>query len=103
MTRATIEGLLGGTFFVVFIAADMIFGPIAAVRVAGVACIVCGLFWSIEGTVPVGIEGREPSFYLRGKLASVAGLAMFALGVVLLIYSGQVACVLGWSASLQCK
>jgi len=103
MTRATIENLLGGTFFIAFIVADMIFGPTAVVRVAGVACIVCGLFWSIGRTVAVGIEGREPSCYLHGKLAVVVGLSMFALGIALMICSGRVACILGWSASTQCK
>lgn len=99
MTRATIEGLLAGALFAAFIVADRFFGPIATVRVVGVAFMVCGLVQSVERNIPIGIEGREPSFYLRGKLAVVAGLASFALGVFFMIYPGPVACVLGWPAS----
>ena len=103
MTRANTEKLLGGAFFVAFIAADQIFGITAGVRVMGVACLVAGMFWVVGRSVPIGIEGRPPFFYLRGTGALVAGLAMLAIGVALLMYSGQTACVLGWSTSVQCK
>lgn len=103
MTRANTEKLLGGAFFVAFIAAHLIFGISAAVRVMGVACLVTGMFWAVGRSVPVGIEGRPPSFHLRDTGALISAFTMLALGVALLVYSGEAACVLGWSTSLQCK
>ena len=103
MTRVNAEKLLGSAFFVAFIAADMIFGIVAAVRVMGVSCLIVGAFWIVGRSVPVGIEGRPSSFHLRGIGALLAGLAMSALGVALLVYSVQSVCVLGWSTEAQCK
>lgn len=84
-------------FFIAFIASDFALGINAAVKVMGVACIVTGVVWFVRRSVPVGIESRPPSFYLRGRVARFIGIGMMAFGVVLMRYSYQAACLLGWA------
>jgi hypothetical protein len=103
MSRETIERIAGTTFFVAFIAAHFFLGIVAAVRVAGIACIVTGAVWAAGRSVPVGIENRPPSFFLRGAGAVLAGAVIAALGVVLMVYSHQAACVLGWVNETECR
>ena len=103
MTREHLEKIAGGAFFVSFIAAHFLFGITVAVKVLGVACLVSGAIWCVGRSVPVGIEGRPPSFFLRGIGALLAGLSLAALGVFLLLYSLQAACMLGWATSAACQ
>ena len=102
MTRETLETVSGVVFFVAFIAAHLFFGITAAVRVFGVACLVAGAIWIVGRSVPVGIEGRPASFFLRGVGARFAGFAMAALGVILVIFSSQASCLLGWTTGTEC-
>ena len=102
MSRETIEKVVGGFFFVAFIGTHLLFGITVAIRVLGVACIAAGAVWIIGRSVPVGIEGRPPSFFLRGAGALIAGIAMAALGVAFLLYSQQAACLLGWASGTEC-
>ena len=95
--------IVGVAFFVAFIAAQFLFGIAAAVKVLGVACVATGALWAVGRSVPVGIEGRPPSFFLRGWLAILAGVAMASLGIGLVLYSRQSACVLGWAAASACS
>ncbi len=103
MNRATLERSAGALFLVGFISAHLTFGIVAAVRVLGIACLVTGLVWCFDRSIPVGVEGKPPSFRLQGAGALIAGVAMAALGVVILMYSSQAACVLGWAGEEQCK
>jgi hypothetical protein len=103
MTREHLEKVVGAVLFVSFIAAHFLFGVTIAVKVLGVGCLFSGALWSIERSVPVGIEGRPPSFFLRGIGALLAGLVMGALGVFLLLYSSQAACMLGWTSGVTCQ
>jgi len=103
MTREHLEKIAGGVFFVSFIAAHFLFGISAAVKVLGLACLVSGAIWSIGRSVPVGIESRPPSFFLRGRGALLAGLAMASFGVLLLLYSSRAACMLGWATGAACQ
>ena len=103
MHRATLERIAGALFFVGFIATHLMFGITAAVRVLGIACLVTGIVWSFGRSIPVGMEGRPPSFFLQGIGALLAGVAMVSLGVALLLYSSQAACMLGWAGEEQCK
>ena len=103
MHRATLERIAGALFFVGFIAAHLMFGSTAAVRVLGLACLVTGVVWGFGRSIPVGMEGRPPSFFLHGIGALLAGIAMVALGVALLLYSSQAVCMLGWAGEEQCK
>lgn len=100
--RHQIEWFTGLAFFIAFIAAHFMFGIKAAVKVLGVACIATGLLWMCRRSVPVGTEGREPSFYLNGWGAMLAGFLILVVGVMLLIYSGMAVCLLGWGGGTEC-
>jgi hypothetical protein len=100
---STVERFIGFGFFAGFAAADLLISHVAAVRVAGLVCAVCGISWVWQRSVGVGIEGREPSFLLTGAAAQLAGLLMLALGLAILSQAARVACVLGWSADALCR
>ena len=96
-TSRRLEWWGGLAFFIVFIAAHLVLGIKAAVKVIGVACIVTGGMWVVRRSVPVGIEARAPSFYLHGWTAKLGGIVMIAFGIALLLYSAQAAYLLGWA------
>jgi hypothetical protein len=96
------EWYAGAVVFIAFIAAHLMFGAKTAVKVLGVACVATGLLWMFRRSIPVGIEGRAPSFYLGGWGAILAGLAMLAVGVVMLTYSAVAVCLLGWGSAAEC-
>ncbi len=100
---STAERVIGFLFFVGFMAADLLIGHVAAVKVAGLACAVCGVNWMWTKSVGVGVEDREPAFYLTGVAAQLAGFLMLALGAAMLFLSARVACVLGWSTGELCR
>jgi hypothetical protein len=102
MIRDRIEAVAGSLFFVGAIAAHILLGITAAVRVAGIACLFCGAIWAVGRSVPVGIEGRPPTFYVRGIGALVLGAIIAGLGVCLLVFAPQAACMLGWAKELEC-
>ncbi|MGB4065079.1 MAG: hypothetical protein WBK19_14740 [Azonexus sp.] len=52
-------------------------------EVAGLILVVVGLHWVVKRNIPVGLEGRPPSFYLIGKWAVLAGLVAILAGLVL--------------------
>ena len=97
-----IESIAGGLFIAAFIGTHLALGITAAVRVLGVACVATGLAWALRRSVPVGIEGRPPSFILRGLGALLSGLAMVAIGVALLVFAQPAACLLGWAEGKSC-
>ena len=81
-----------------------ILGHIAlAVRLAGLACAGAGLWWMWTRSIPVGIEGREAAFHLTGIAAVIAGLAMLAFGLWLVLDAGSAACFLGWAREQTCR
>jgi hypothetical protein len=94
---ARLESIVGAVLFVSAIAAHLLFGIHAFVRVVGVACILTGIYWSVERKIPVGIEGQPPAFHLKGLPAVVSGVLMMALGACLLFFAPVAACLLGWS------
>jgi hypothetical protein len=65
--------------------------------VVGVACILTGIYWSVERKIPVGIENRPPSFQRTGIAALASGILMLAFGVCLVFFAPVVACLLDWS------
>jgi len=101
--QTTVERVVGFLFFAAFAVAELMISHVAAVKVAGVACAVCGINWMWTRSVGVGIEGREPSFYVRGVAAQLLGLLMLALGMWMLFQSARVACVFGWSTDPLCQ
>ena len=100
MSRSRYEQVIGALGFVAFVVAHQLFGVVAAVRVAGVLCLACGTLWVIRRTVPVGIEGQPPSFFLSGASGLLAGIAMLTLGIALLAFPSVAGCLLGWSECL---
>jgi hypothetical protein len=69
--------------FAVLVIAFFILGAAWAWRLAGLY-MACGGIWTIRTrSIPVGIEGRPPSFYVRGTAAIVGGV-LFILGGVLI-------------------
>ncbi len=47
----------------------------------GVGAILVGVYWIIKRSVPVGIEGKEPSFFAKGKWAVLLGIFAISLGL----------------------
>ena len=102
MNRQSLEAIAAAVVFVGFIAAHFLLGSSAAVKVLGIGCVVSGVVWAVEKSVPVGIEGRKPSFFVRGAGALAAALAIAFIGGLLLFYSAPAACMLGWAAGAAC-
>ena len=102
MNRDTFERIAGLVFFTAFMAVQFTLGITAAIRVLGLECIVTGAVWVFGRSIPVGVEDRSPSFFLRGAGAVIVGVAMGALGVAFLFYGTQAACLLGWASEQQC-
>jgi uncharacterized membrane protein HdeD (DUF308 family) len=50
----------------------------------GVILMAAGLVWIIRRNVSVGIEGRPPSFYVRGRWAVALGVLAITLGLIIL-------------------
>ena len=89
----------GAVLFVAGIAAYLVFGAPAFVRVLGVGFIISGVYTLLTRKVPVGVEGHEPSFYLHGGAALAFGVLMLLLGAALIFFAPVAACLLGWSKS----
>lgn len=102
MMRKHLEWAVELAFFLAFIAADFLFGIAMAVKVLGVATIVTGLMWVYRRNLPIGIEGRPPSYFLRGVPAVLSGIAMIVIGILLVWHSVQASCLLGWASAKVC-
>jgi hypothetical protein len=61
-------------WFAVLVGVFFIFGAAWTWRLAGLPMAIGGVVTIRQRSLPVGIEGRPPSFYVRGKAAIVAGL-----------------------------
>jgi len=100
MSRRQYEQILSVIGLVAFITAQQLLGGLAAVRVAGVLCLVgAGLLISRCMLSP-GAKGQGLAYFLRPTPALLAGLAMLAAGIALLAFPVRAGCLLGWSACL---
>jgi hypothetical protein len=86
------ERILGVAAFIAIVAMFVFVGNVAGFRVTGVATLMSGLATVKRGDLPVGIEGRPPSFYLRGIWATIGGIAIAALGCALIWFAPEVVC-----------
>jgi hypothetical protein len=93
--------LIGFALFIAAIAVHLLFGIHAFIRVVGVWCMFAGIYWSRKRSIPVGLEGRAPSFHLRGLAALAGGALMFAIGMVLVFFAPAVDCFFGGSTACQ--
>lgn len=86
--------------FLAVVGVFFLFGTIAAVRVVGVVTLASGLFAVRTRRLGVGIEGRPPSFHLRGISAVFSGIVIAALGCALVWFAPEAACLL--SSGKEC-
>lgn len=49
----------------------------------GLSIAVVGVVWIVRRHVPIGIEGRPPSFHARGRWAVALGILAMALGLII--------------------
>ena len=47
----------------------------------GLIAISTGIYWIIKRSVPVGIEGKKPSFYAKGGWAIFLGIVAIIIGI----------------------
>jgi len=100
MSRRQFEQLLSIIGLLAFIAAQQLFGGLAAVRVAGLLCLVCAAMWLSRRPLSAGEKGQGLAYLLRPTPALLGGLAILAVGMALLAFPARAGCLLGWSACL---
>jgi hypothetical protein len=83
---------------IAFIVAQQLLGEVAAVRVAGLSCLVGAAFCFFPRALPAGEGGLDLAYFLRPTPALLAGLALLAIGLALLAFPARAGCLLGWSA-----
>ena len=76
------------------VGAFFLFGTTAAIRTIGVVTLATGLFAVLARRLSVGIEGRPPSFCMRGVWAVVRGIVIAALGCALFWFAPETVCFL---------
>ena len=96
------EKIAGYVGLAMVVGADQFFGITAAIRVAGICCMASGVHWMTMRSIPVGWEGQPPTRLMTGSAAIASGLAMLVVGVVLVVFSSEVACFLGWQEMSRC-
>jgi hypothetical protein len=87
--------------FAAVVAVSFLFGAVAFYRVLGILGAAHGLVIACRRNIPVGIEGREPSFYLQGKAAIVAGVTLALICAALSWFAPEMACY--FSEGRECK
>jgi hypothetical protein len=58
-------------------------------RIGGVGMVVVGVVWIRRRSVGVGIEGREPAFFVKGRGAVLIGAVTIGLGLVIALFADQ--------------
>jgi hypothetical protein len=89
--------IAGTVLFVSAIAAHWLFGASATIRVVALGLVLAGVNALLVREVPVGWEGRPPSFRLRGHGAVLLGVAAIITGIGALVFASRTACAIGWS------
>lgn len=55
------------------------------IKLLGIVMLVIGIVWIYRRQIPVGIEGRHPAFYIKGRWAILMGIIAILLGIILII------------------
>lgn len=50
-------------------------------QIWGFGVVIVGIVWILKKDIPVGIEGKGPSFYVKGKFAVGLGILTIMLGL----------------------
>ncbi len=102
MNRENWEKIIGYFVFALLVLVFFAFGAVALTRAVGIALIGTSVYWFVQGNIPYGIEGREPSGYFAGAAARLISIASALLGVALVVAAPKAACLFGWAQSGSC-
>lgn len=50
-------------------------------QIWGFGVVIVGIVWILKKDIPVGIQGKAPSFYVKGKIAVALGILTIILGL----------------------
>jgi hypothetical protein len=87
-----VDRVLEVAVFVAVVGVFFLFGAIAGVRTIGAVTLASGVFTIRGRRLGIGIEGRPPSFYLRGGWAVLSGIAIAILGCILVWFAPETVC-----------
>jgi uncharacterized membrane protein YczE len=73
------------------------------VRVVALGLVLFGLHALYTRAIPVGWEGRPPSFHLRGLVAVLVGIVVLGIGIAMLVFAPAAACALSSAVSQLCR
>jgi hypothetical protein len=89
-------GLLGLMAFAAVVALFLFVSTTAGTRGMGVLMLLAALLQQVRGRIAYGWEGRPPSGYFTGPLATGLNLLFAAIGVAMLIWPEVVVGIFGW-------
>lgn len=90
-------GLLGLVAFGAVVALFLFVSTKAGTRGMGVLMLLAALLQQVRGRIAYGWEGRPPSGYITGPLATGLNLLFAVIGVAMLIWPEVVSGIFGWS------
>jgi len=93
-TRKTIFGYLQ---LAAIVAVFLVAGEVPGYRIVGIFVVAHGFAAAWSESIPVGIKGKEPSFYLKGSHATIAGIGMIILGALIIWLAPELVCALSKS------
>ena len=102
MDRSNLERILGYAVFAALVVVFFAFGPVMLARAVGIVLVAGGLHSFLRGSIPYGIEGREPFGYLTGIPARLVSVVAILLGLSAAIAAQEAACLLGWAQHGSC-
>jgi len=85
--------------FAVVVALFVFVGNKAGARAVRGVMIFGAVWQQLKGRIPYGWEGRKPSGFLTGGLATVVNLILAALGFFVLVWPAVAMDVLCWSSN----
>jgi hypothetical protein len=54
-------------------------------QIVGAILIFVGIVWIVKKKIPVGVEGREPLFHLKGNATIFLGAIIVIIGLLFLL------------------